>query len=579
MYFSRIIRKDGVKEATRIEAATYALEVSEDSIDVIISGERAARLSPASAVNTASGNETAFDVPGALELTEGYCGDDYVFTWKTKSSAWEEAEYVLTACETRCEYYVRVRGRAAVDGVAYFCGDVTSDRAGSEYEFDRGFTPIPTVDGASQCYFSAQRDFDEFSFLTIPPMFVYVFELCGASAKLAFALSAERGEHNFTKFAYKTRSGGLLRRFWFETDQCCHTEVDGEWKTPTVMIYGAASEKEALEYYSRYYFATGKADIKEYSKIPRFWYGPIACGWTEQAAYAYSKGINASQYDLARRDVYDNFNAELERRDLHPTLMIIDDKWQTEYGDPYADVSKWSDLRGWIDENREVRGRHTMLWFKLWASDGLPDSMCMASESEYNKRCADPTNPAYRSLLKKILRRLLSSDEGCYNADGLKLDFAFFQPVGRSAVSHSGKYGVELYLEYLKFIYTAAKEIKPEAVISASPCHPLFAPYVDHARLHDYHPDLRRCPEEFDFRSTLYRTALPWSLIDTDGAAFRSQRDTMRYMVSAPKIGIPDLYCISDMPSLSLSDDDWRCVANVWREYSGWADRISGTEA
>jgi len=552
----------------RIEAATYEAEISREYIDVLLSGERVARLAPASCVNANDGSE-AKDAPQITDFSACEEGGCAVFTWCASSPVWEKEKFVLKCSDERMEYYIEVEGRGKVDGVEYFRGS-----HGSEYEFDTGFAPIPTVDGASQCRFSAQKEYDEFSFLTIPPMFTYVFDICGISDKLAFALVAERGEHNFTKFAYRTESHRGLRRFWFDTDQCAHTFVDGAWKTPSVMIYGAPSETEAMKHYSDVYFNTGRAEAKQDVKRPRFWYGPIACGWTEQAAYSDYHGLGISQPDMACRELYDNFTRELERHDLHPTLMIIDDKWQTAYGDPYADASKWEDLRAWIDAERAHHGIHTMLWYKLWDSEGLPDDECMESDGDWCRRCADPTNPKYRARLRNIMHRLLSPDEGCYNADGLKLDFAFFQPTGRSAVSHSGKYGVELFLEYIKTVYALAKEFKPDAVISASPCHPLFAPYVDHARLHDYHPDLRRSLEEFSFRRELYHIALPWSLIDTDGAGYRSHRDTMRYLLSSYRLGIPDLYCITDLFGLHISDDDWREVSKVWREYGAWADKI-----
>ena len=67
---------------------------------------------------------------------------------------------------------------------------------------------------------------------------------------------------------------------------------------------------------------------------------------------------------------------------------------------------------------------------------------------------------------------------------------------------------------------------------------------------------------------------MPGVLFDTDGAAFRTHRDTMRYMTLAPKIGIPDLYCITSLPCLELTDDDWATVANVWREYEAKIDKM-----
>ena len=528
---------------------------SKELIDILLDGESVARLNAASVVSLSDKTDEP-EITGFTCTATEY-GNRYV--WSAKSQVWDALEFVADEFADRIEYFVRVHGRGAIDSVSYFNG--------SEYEFDRGFTPIPTVDGAAECEFSAQKTFDEFSYLTVPPMFVYVFDTAGIKSRLSFALAAKRGNHLFTKFSYNTELVGWQRVFRFETDQSGHAKVDGVYETPKILIYSSPSREEALKYYCDYYFSHGIAESKAPAKKPRFWYGPIACGWTEQASFATAKGIGYGQPDMARQELYDNFNAELERRDLHPTLMIIDDKWQTAYGDPYADTSKWPDLRGWIDENRAKNGRCTMLWYKMWDSEGLPDDECMMSSNKWQTRTADPTNPKYRARLKKAMHRLLSSDEGCYNADGLKLDFAFFQPTGREAFSYDGKFGVELFLEYIKTIYAFAKEAKPDCVISASPCHPLFAAYVDHARLHDYHPDLRRAPEEFAFRKALYNLALPRSLVDTDGAGYRTRRDTVRYLLAAPTLGIPDLYCITDTPCMHITDDDWKAVAAAWREY------------
>lgn len=268
--------------------------------------------------------------------------------------------------------------------------------------------------------------------------------------------------------------------------------------------------------------------------------------------------------------------SELRRRDLHPQIIIIDDKWQTGYGSAVVNTEKWPDLRGWIDATLRDYNCRTMLWYKLWDREELPDDMTM--DNGQGGRCVDPSNPKYREYIRETMHRLLSSDEGCCNAYGLKLDYAFTQPVGKDARSYSGKFGVELFLDYIALIHDCAKAAKPEAIISASPCHPLFTNYVDHARLHDYYPDLRRCYEEFTFRREIYDIAMPGVLFDTDGSAYNTRRDTMRYMRLAPKIGIPDLYCITEFPSLTLSDDDWESVADIWREYGELIDRTVGKE-
>lgn len=569
-------------EKIRVEAGTYTLEVTAENIAVILAGERVALLRPGSAVNVlkADGEIGEDKAEGALTCSFADKRDadgSYVFTWTGKSANWEKKEYVVLAKENCFEYFVRVTGKGDVDSVKYFIGDCGDWLCGSEYDFDTGYMPIPTVNGASQCEFSAQCSYDEFSYLTVPPMFCYTFDIRGMIPKLAFGLVADRGEHNFTKFAYQTRRENSLARFWLWTDQSGHTRVDGTWQTPSVIVYGADSRSDSLKYYSDYYFATGRADAKDpFERKPRFWYGPMACGWIEQTAYRIKANIARADCDMAYQPTYDHMLSELRRRDLHPQIIIIDDKWQTGYGSAVVNTEKWPDLRGWIDATLRDYNCRTMLWYKLWDREELPDDMTM--DNGQGGRCVDPSNPKYREYLRETMHRLLSSDEGCCNAYGLKLDYAFTQPVGKDAKSYSGKFGVELFLDYIALIHDCAKAAKPEAIISASPCHPLFTNYVDHARLHDYYPDLRRCYEEFTFRREIYDIAMPGVLFDTDGSAYNTRRDTMRYMRLAPKIGIPDLYCITEFPSLTLSDDDWESVADIWREYGELIDRTVGKE-
>lgn len=559
-----------------VKTDTYQIAMSDECIDFIIAGEVLAGLRPVSSVNTCGDEDATNNDAENIGITLS-AGDENgvpTYIWTSSSTLWEKKEYIIRCYESHFEYSIRLTGKGDVDTVNYFSGNLSEGKRGSMYEFDQGFTPIVTVTGTKQCYFSAMEDMQEFSYLMVPPMFVYSFTTPGVAEKMVFGLVADKGEHNFTEFNYKTEYDRFRRRFWFWTDQSGHVTVDGTWETPRVICYTAESDMAALKVYSDYYYTNGIAKQKDPTeKKHRSWYGPIACGWIEQLAYGNEHKLNIGQPDLAREDVYKNFLSLLKKRNLSPTLMIIDDKWQTKYGTAVPNKEKWPDLRKFIDDTLENHGIRTMLWFKLWDSEGLDEDMCMYDQKE-DRLVADPTNPKYRKFLKDTIYHLISSDEGCCNAYGFKLDFAFCQPHGRKAKSYSGKYGVELFLELISYIYKCVKEVKPEAVVNCSPCHPLFAPYVDHARLHDYYPDLRRCVEEFQFRKEIYEIAMPGVLIDTDGAAFSSYRDTMRFMRLAPTIGIPDMYCISPTPALALSDKDWESVSTVWADYSKRIDRM-----
>lgn len=163
----------------------------------------------------------------------------------------------------------------------------------------------------------------------------------------------------------------------------------------------------------------------------------------------------------------------------------------------------------------------------MWDSEGVPEEYCVFDERE-NRYVVDPTNPGYLKILRDAIHYIISDDEGCLGADGLKIDFAFWQPVGRKARSYSGKYGVELFRELVSRIREYMKAEKPYAVLNCSPCHPYFADLCDQARLHDYDYRQRNSFEEFSQRAALYRAALPGVLIDTDGCGHNTRRDTMR---------------------------------------------------
>ena len=275
-------------------------------------------------------------------------------------------------------------------------------------------------------------------------------------------------------------------------------------------------------------------------------------------------------FHLANESLYNDLVAKLDGKGLSPKILIIDDKWQENYGTAIPDKNKWPNLRGFIDRMHD-KGIKVFLWFKLWDAEGLSDDMCIFDGDGI--RTVDPTNPKYVKFLRERIKNLVSDKEGGYNCDGFKLDFAFLIPKGYKAVSYGGQYGSELLKTLFTVIRDAAKEEKSDVCINCSPCHPYYADICDHARIHDYDFRNRNICEEMKFRADMYKIALPNTLIDTDGAGFASHRDTMRYMRFAPKLGIPDLYQVSDNLALTLSDEDWAEVRDIWSKYEKKADK------
>jgi hypothetical protein len=498
-----------------------------------------------------------------FELAESTDFDAH-FIWESESELWSKT-YFLDCFEDRFEYYVTVKGKGAVDSVNYFGAEYSDPLRGSEYEFSDFYYPVIPLDGTAGYHFKPVTEHRPFSWLSVPPMFCYSFRVEDVDGRLALGLVAQAGEHNFTQFDFRTSMHRWGSRFWLSTDQCGHTKVDGEWTAPKIIGRVVRSDEDALVFYRNYYFYHGICPKGSDAAKPRFWYGPIACGWLEQLSHTYEtdEGLVWS----SKQDVYEEYVKRLEERNLYPKILIIDDKWQTEYGRPRPSEDRWPDLRGFVDRMRADKDIHVMMWYKMWDNEGVPEEYCVYDGKE-KRFVVDPSNPGYQEILKENIRTIISDEPGCMNADGLKIDFAFWQPVGREANTYSGKYGVELFVEYVRLIHDYMKQIKPYAILNASPCHPMFAQFVDQARLHDYDYRLRNCFEEMSERAALWKCALPNALVDTDGCGYNTRRDTLRYLTRNHEIGIPCIYAVSPTPYLTLSDDDWRAVAKSWFDYS-----------
>lgn len=556
----------------RVEAANYALNIHGHEIDVLVENTAFATLDIRCALPVTTDDDEGF-IPDAepslpslvrASLTE----DEASFVWTNRSSLWEKT-YTLRCTWMHYTFSVTVKGKGRVDAVQYFTGDMTQKPHGSSYEFSEGFTPCISWYDKEDYTFKSSLDCHRWSVLMVPPMFAYAFRAEGVSRRMGLGLVAQRGEHNFNAFDYRVNRRSYDSRFHLETDQHGHTVVDGEWTAPYILGLAGEDQWDILRQYADHYFTTGIAKPSLPAVPPRFWHGPMVCGWIEQIIRAQAEGI--PELDGANERYYEDMVQKMAEYDLHPKALIIDDKWMTHYATDIADPAKWPDLRAFVDRRR-AEGMSTMVWFKVWDPDGWDESICLTADNGDVR--IDPSHPRYLKNLDEALHRILSSDEGCYDCDGFKLDFAFFIPIGRKVHSYSGKYGVELLYDMMLYIYERAKLEKPHALVNCSPCHPYFSHICDQARLHDYEPKNRNCLEDLTMRARLFSTAMPGTLLDTDNAGFNTRRDTMRWMLMQPSVGVPDLYSLSPTPSCRLTRADFAAIAQVWKEYSARIDAL-----
>jgi len=392
----------------------------------------------------------------------------------------------------------------------------------------------------------------ELGYMT-PPLLAFPF-VGKFPGSCAVGLAPKPGAYNLDHFRCEFAA---CREGLFTTDFLGYTEVKDTTELPALTFTAGSDEFAALEAHAEWLYQFGGCHRVARADTPRWWLGPFFCGWGEQA-YLSPGNVFAG----ANQKAYSAMSARLDELGLKPSVIIIDDKWQTRYGELLPDPVKWPDMRAFVDAEH-AKGRRVVLWMKSWDNEGLS-----AAESVHclcTPYGADPTSPEYRRRIQETMRRLLSSEPGCFNCDGFKIDFANCMPLGKNLATHErGVYGIELLKRLMVLLHDSAKAVKPDCLINTSCAYPYFAEVTDQSRLHDYNGQLRALWEVREFRAKLFKIAFPGISVDTDDEYSSSHAETMDYLRRAPGLGVPDLYKLHG----HLSDADFREVAAIWEAYS-----------
>lgn len=584
-------------EAYIYKSNVYTVEVSEDCIRVSEKDDCLAELVPSARVfGVAVAEEDILDGDGKLKTKKGDYYDvedederlvsfsavsDSKFVWEAESSLWKKT-YTLDCSPEGFSFFATVHGNGNIGKVQYF----RKGETGSQYDFCEYYFPCPASQTSIKMRRTSAEEYLSFFELFIPPAYVYSFRTEEHDGRFGLGLVAKEGEHNFIHYDYRKCYDNGLHRFFFETDLEGHTKVNGDFTLPFIRSFFAPDDLAIIKSYSDYYYDNGFArkKIRRDEDIPRWWRGPIVCGWNEQGAQSDLFYHGRDQKDLASQEVYEKIADMIEEYGVKATMLIIDDKWQKGYGNAVPDPEKWPDMRGFVDKMHK-RGIRVLLWFRMWGGEGMPENEVMYGEGmPYNNRkvrlnyppYCDPTNPAYEKHLREMVHYLLSPDEGCMNADGFKLDYTLVQPYGETAKSYGGQYGAEATKLLYNIIYSAAKEAKPDALINGSPCHPYFDEVCDMARAHDYSWGLRNETESMSERAKLFSTVMEGVLVDADSANAGCQRDSMRYYRNQSKIGIPDVYQFSNDYGINYTDKEWDEIRDILNKYVEETDRKYG---
>ncbi|MGR6318301.1 hypothetical protein Q2K19_01305 [Micromonospora soli] len=388
---------------------------------------------------------------------------------------------------------------------------------------------------------------------------------------LMVGLAAER--RPFVEFGYDPTPGGFSLRCEYQG----HTQVDGAFTTPTVLLlFGARDPYEGLGRYRDELVARGLTPPATPRPLAEHWRQPIFCGWGAQCALAADGGSAAP--DLSRQALYDELLTTLAANDVVPGTVVVDDKWQAEYATCRADTGKWPDLAGFIAA-RHAEGQRVLLWWKAWDPEGAPDEACVR-DPDGRPLAIDPESPLGRSVIEAAVAHMLGP--GGLNADGLKVDFTGRTPSG-TALRHAGPaWGFDLLHELLAVAYRAAKQVKPDSLIVTHTPDPGFLDVTDMVRLNDVlhldHPEGRTPPpgvdgsavvEQMTYRGRVVRAACPEMPVDTDGWCLPGQQDLVAYAAAAPALGVPALYYADrmDLERGPVVEATWSAIAAAWAAY------------
>ncbi|MCU1443778.1 MAG: hypothetical protein JWQ59_1928 [Cryobacterium sp.] len=569
-------------------------------------GEHWMDVSLISSVHTTAGTDETWLVD-AVKVEQLHDDANVIVRILSRSTAWDRHETVLTCTGAAVELSVAVSGIGEITEATFF-GGVASLPSGacgtfrSLIEFTSVLVPAPTEPvhavrpAQSSAALGVIGDADPgrlHAIYTPPPLVlglgrelpVHATDVPGGDW-IGLSLRAPVANLTFTTMHYDPLENGFLIRLDYEG----HTSVHGDWESPVFVLRPAATAWSVLDDYRTDLVNSGCAPAGA-PDVAAWWREPIFCGWGAQCArssHVLLPGpadpsadtapetreeenlVVRAAPNFARQDVYDEFLARLAIHGLAPGTIVIDDRWQSDYGSGTVDSAHWPDLRAWIAD-RHADGRKVLLWWKAWDPEGIPAEECV-SDAGGRPVSVDPANPAYRARLRGIVASLIGPDG--VDADGFKVDFTHRGPSGQSLRGFPGSWGIAALHLLLETLRDAAKTVKPDALVICHAMHPSFADTCDMVRLNDvskYDVEGRRVPvvDQLLFRHQIASRILPGHLIDTDQWPMPNRAEWLRYIDTQVGLGVPALYYLEsiDRSGEHIHPEDLERVAESWSRY------------
>jgi len=384
-----------------------------------------------------------------------------------------------------------------------------------------------------------------------PPLFL-AFHL--DKTWTGIGIGATPGDYQFPALEY---TGSRYAGASFFVDYMGYRAIDGEFASPVLDMTFAYDPLDTLQSYTDWLDQNGFS-TKPIGRDVYWHHLPIFCGWAEQTVESIPTGGKPNK--LATQANYEKWLGILEQRGLPVGTVVIDDKWQKDYGTFEVDQEKWPDMKAFVDA-QHAKGRHVLLWVPVAETEGLPRSLCVTAKGE----CviADVGRPEYEIYLRPRIRHLVQD----IGIDGFKEDWVG-APAAPGLELTGRATGIEFVRRFQSILFGEAHKWKPDAMVETQTVNALFRESSDLIRLNDIWYATRNVPDVLRLRARIANIS-GWPLVDTDNASSTTLRDWWSYMQAQPSIGIPALYFVTRTESTqeSPSDGQWSSLGVLWRSY------------
>ena len=271
-------------------------------------------------------------------------------------------------------------------------------------------------------------------------------------------------------------------------------------------------------------------------KREAWWQAPLYCTWIDQcfaAATMPATELNEQNANSAHptrtvfteqmvRDVV----AVIKREKLPFKTILLDEGWHLGRGHWEAHPDRFPDLRRLVDD-LHADGFKVVVWWN-WceienAIEHLVEDHHLAGGGKRNKHdclIRDYSSPqTQEEYLRPLFHKLFSSDEGCYDLDGVKTDFQPDKVHADMTLADPAWRGEEMtFYQVYKLFYNEMKKHKPDAVHIGCSGNYWLAEFIDINRTYDVfssnyieHENRARmlyatapgCPVAYDFHNHL----------------------------------------------------------------------------